>query len=387
MGPESAIGVAIMTRRDSAIDLKWMDRALELAERGRYTVSPNPMVGAVLVKAGRIVGEGFHERAGGRHAEAVALAAAGKRARGADLYVTLEPCSHFGRTPPCAEALLESGVSRVVVAARDPNPLVSGRGWAALSRGGIEVAHADADRRRRAERQNEKFRVWIEARRPFVLAKWAQTLDGKIAAAEGGSRWITGPQSRKRALLLREECDAVLVGANTVIADDPLLTRRMGRNRGTRHWRIVLDGRLRVSEKARLFQSPEGTVVVTRRPPGDAGVRRLVARGIRVWSLPGRRGRVSVPRLLQRLAREGVASLLVEGGGETLWQFFRAGRVDRVAVFLAPRILGGAEAPGAVGGQGFSLRSTPRLRDVEVEPSGEDLFLTGRVSRNRGARH
>lgn len=376
-----------MTRRDTAIDLKWMDRALELAERGRYTVSPNPMVGAVLVKAGRIVGEGFHERAGGPHAEAAALAAAGRRARGADLYVTLEPCSHFGRTPPCAEALLNSGVARVIVATGDPNPLVSGRGWATLSRGGVEVAHADADRRGRAERQNEKFRVWIEARRPFVLAKWAQTLDGKIAAAEGGSRWITGAESRKRALLLREEYDAVLVGANTVIADDPRLTRRLGVNRATRHRRIVLDGRLRVSQRARLFQSPDGTVVVTSRPPRHAGVRQLVARGVCVWSLPGRKGRVSVPRLLQKLAREGVASVLVEGGGDTLWQFFRAERVDRVAVFLAPRILGGAGAPGAVSGEGFSLRSTPRLRDVEVERSGEDLFLTGRVLRNRAPRH
>ncbi len=362
-----------------------MDRALELAERGRYTVSPNPMVGAVVVKAGRIVGEGFHELAGGPHAEVVALAAAGARARGADLYVTLEPCSHFGRTPPCADALVDSGVARVIVAARDPNPVVAGRGTAALSRGGIEVIEADLGRRRRAERQNEKFRVWISARRPFVLAKWAQTLDGKIAAAGGGSRWITGAESRKRALLLREEYDAVLVGANTVIADDPRLTRRLGKNRATRHRRIVLDGRLRVSQNARLFHSPEGTVVVTSRPEGHGDVRRLASRGVCVWSLPGREGRVSVPRLLRRLAREGIASLLVEGGGDTLWQFFRADRVDRVAVFLAPRILGGGRAPGAVGGQGFSLRSTPRLQDVEVEGLGEDLFITGRVSRDRRA--
>lgn len=360
-----------------------MDRALELAERGRYTVSPNPLVGAVVVKEGRLLGEGFHERAGGPHAEAAALAAAGARARGADLYVTLEPCAHFGRTPPCTEAVLDSGVGRVIMAAADPNPLVAGRGAAALSRAGVAILRADAVRRRRAQRQNEKFRLWIEARRPFVLAKWAGTLDGKIAAIGGGSRWITGKEARERALLLREEYDAVLVGARTVVADDPLLTRRLGKNRITPHWRIVLDGRLRVSEKARLFRSPEGALLVTARSAGHASVRRLVSRGIRVWTLPGRGGRVSIPRLLTKLSREGVTSLLVEGGGETLWEFFRADRVDRVAVFLAPRILGGRGAPGSVGGEGFSLGSTPRLSDVEVERFGEDLLVTGLVSRDR----
>ena len=359
-----------------------MDRALALAERGRYTVSPNPMVGAVVVGQGRLLAEGFHRRAGGPHAEALALSRAGARARGADLYVTLEPCAHFGRTPPCCEAIVASGVSRVVVAAGDPNPLVGGKGLRILAKAGIEVVRALPRQRREAEKQNERFRTWIVSARPFVLAKWAGTLDGKIAAGSGESRWISGRESRRRALLLREEYSAVLVGAGTIRADDPLLTRRLGKSRTTPHLRIVLDGRLRVSEKARVFANPEGALVVTALPLDHARVRRLSSRGVRVWSLPSARaGRVDIPGMLWRLAREDVTGLLVEGGAETLWGFFRAGVVDRVAVFLAPRILGGVTALSAVGGAGYSLAATPRLTEVEVERVGEDLLVTGLVRR------
>jgi diaminohydroxyphosphoribosylaminopyrimidine deaminase / 5-amino-6-(5-phosphoribosylamino)uracil reductase len=373
-----------MTRRDPPVDLAWMDLAFDLAEAGRYTVSPNPMVGAVLVKGGRVVGKGFHRRAGGPHAEVVAMRQAGARAEGADLYVTLEPCAHTGRTPPCAEAIVASGIRRVMAAARDPNPLVGGRGFALLRRGGVAVLDAGPARRLRAERQNEKFRVWIGQRRPFVTAKWAATLDGKTAAAGGRSRWITGPEARERALLLREEHDAILVGARTVILDDPRLTRRLGKNRVTPHWRIVLDGRLRAPEDARLFRRPQGVILVTARPAADPVARRLAARGLAVWSLPGRRsGHVSIPRLLRKLARHGVASLLVEGGPATLWEFFHARGVDRVAVFVAPRILGGREAPGGVGGEGYRLAATPRLAEIALERLGEDLLMTGIVARRR----
>lgn len=373
-----------MTRRDSSLDMSWMDLALDLAEAGRYTVSPNPMVGAVLVKRGRVVGKGFHQRAGGPHAEVVAIEQAGAGARGADLYVTLEPCAHTGRTPPCTEAIVASGIRRVVAAARDPNPLVGGRGLASLSRGGVAVLDAGPARRRRAERQNEKFRVWIEERRPFVTAKWAASLDGKTAEGGGRSRWITGPEARERALLLREEHDAILVGARTVVLDDPRLTRRLGVNRVTPHWRIVLDGRLRVPESARLFRRPQGVILVTARSAAYPAARRLAARGVTVWSLPGRRpGHVSIPRLLRRLSRHGVASLLVEGGPATLWEFFRARQVDRVAVFVAPRILGGRDAPGGVGGEGFPLGGTPRLEETVLERLGEDLLVTGTMARRR----
>jgi diaminohydroxyphosphoribosylaminopyrimidine deaminase/5-amino-6-(5-phosphoribosylamino)uracil reductase len=356
-------------------------RALDLAERGRCTVSPNPMVGAVVARGRHVIAEAWHRRAGGPHAEVAALERAGARARGADLYLTLEPCVHLGRTPPCAPRVVESEIARVFVASRDPNPLVSGRGIRRLRRAGIGVVEARGDLRRRAEIQNEKFRLWISQGRPFVLAKWAATLDGKIASASGASRWITGPPARRRALAFREEYDAILVGSGTVLADDPLLTRRLGTARGLPHRRIVLDGRLRAPASARLFRDPEGVVVATALSGRHPRVQRFASLGVEVWSLPARDGAVALPRLLSRLAREGVSSLMVEGGADTLWRFFRAGLVDRVAVFTAPIVLGGTGAPGAVGGSGFSLSSAPRLLDVAHERLGKDWLVTARVRR------
>jgi diaminohydroxyphosphoribosylaminopyrimidine deaminase / 5-amino-6-(5-phosphoribosylamino)uracil reductase len=357
-----------------------MDRALDLAERGRYTVSPNPMVGAVLVRRGRVIAEGFHRRAGGAHAEAAALARAGSRARGADLYVTLEPCAHFGRTPPCADAIVAAGISRVIVASRDPNSLVRGRGLTRLSGAGLKVLWADGARRRRAEEQNEKFRIWAGEHRPFVLAKWGASLDGRIATFRGESRWITGAASRRCALLLREEYDAVLVGAGTVLADDPRLTRRLGRNKVTTAWRVVLDGQLRVPERARVFREAGNCVVLTALPENHSRARRLARRGVEVWSLPSRRqGRVDLRRALAVMAQREITSVLVEGGAETLGSFFDAGLIDRVAVFTAPRILGGTAALAAVGGRGFSLATSPQLRDIRIEMVGKDWLVKGRI--------
>ena len=366
------------------IDWSWLERAFELAERGRYGVAPNPMVGAVLVRGGRVVGEGWHRRAGSPHAEVIALRRAGDAARGADLYLTLEPCVHHGRTPPCAPKIVASGVRRVVVAAPDPNPIVSGRGLRALRRAGVEVILAPETWRRRAAEQNEIFRASVGRGRPFVLAKWASSLDGRIADGTGESRWITGDAARRRALRLREEYDAVLVGARTIAMDDPRLTRRLGLARGRTHWRLVLDGRLRVSSAARVWKGPGERVLVTAIRPGTAILRRFERLGVRVWTLPDRRtggpARVDLRRLLSELGRHGVRSLMVEGGAETLGSFFAAGLVDRVAAFLAPRVLGGASASGAVGGAGFGLSRTPRLGAMRVEDVGGDLLVTGRVN-------
>ena len=364
------------------IDLAWLDRALALAERGRDSVSPNPMVGAVVVSRGRLLGEGFHHKAGEDHAEILALRKAGSAARGADLYLTLEPCAHQGRTPPCAPAVAASGVRRVIVAASDPNPLVAGRGLSALRRAGVDVRLAPSAWRRRAEGQNEKFRKWIVSGRPFVLAKWAATLDGKIASASGESRWITGPAARRRALRLREEYDAVLVGSGTVSADDPRLTRRLSRGRSSTQWRIVLDGKLRVPAKARVFSGPGRKLVVTAVRLPHPKARRLEARGVEVWSLPSRsRGTVDLRRLLSELGRRKVASVMIEGGAETLASFFEAGLVDRVAVFTAPRVLGGRTATSAVGGDGLSLARAVSLDDAACERVGEDFLWTARVRR------
>jgi diaminohydroxyphosphoribosylaminopyrimidine deaminase/5-amino-6-(5-phosphoribosylamino)uracil reductase len=361
------------------IDLAWLERAFELAEKGRYGVAPNPMVGAVLVRGGRLVGEGWHRRAGTPHAEAIALSRAGSSARGADLYLTLEPCVHQGRTPPCAPRIVTAGVRRVVVAAADPNPLVAGRGLRALRRAGVEVVLAPESWRRREAEQNEIFRASVVRKRPFVLAKWASTLDGRIADADGQSRWITGEQARRRALRLREEYDAVLVGAGTIAADDPRLTRRLGLAKGRPHWRIVLDRRMRVSPAARVWKAAGERILVTAVAPSAAAASRFRRRGVQIWVLRGRGGWVDLRRLLSELGRHGVASLMVEGGGETLGAFFAAGIVDRVAAFLAPRVLGGADAPPAVAGSGFELSRTPRLSGMRVERVGGDLLVTGRV--------
>jgi diaminohydroxyphosphoribosylaminopyrimidine deaminase/5-amino-6-(5-phosphoribosylamino)uracil reductase len=366
-----------------AADARHLDRAFELAERGRYGVSPNPMVGAIVVRGGRMVAEGWHRRAGGPHAEVTALRRAARRARDADLYLTLEPCVHQGRTPPCAPAVIAAGVARVVIAARDPNPIVAGRGIAALRRAGISVVLAPPEWRRRAEALNAKFAVWITRGRPYVLAKWAETLDGRIASAAGESRWITGPDARRRALALREEHDAVLVGAGTVAADDPRLTRRLGWNRASPHWRIVLDRALRSSPSSSVFRAPGPRAVATALPAGHRRARRLRARGVEVWSLPGRRrGSVDLGGVLRELSSRGAASLMVEGGARTLWEFFGAGLVDAVAVFVAPRVLGGERATGAVGGDGFRLARAAEVGDVRVEAIGRDLLVTGRVRRS-----
>jgi diaminohydroxyphosphoribosylaminopyrimidine deaminase/5-amino-6-(5-phosphoribosylamino)uracil reductase len=363
------------------VDFGWLERAFELAERGRYGVAPNPMVGAVVVRGGRAVGEGWHRQAGGPHAEVDAIRRAGGSARGSDLYLTLEPCAHQGRTPPCAPKIVAAGVRRVVVAGSDPNPVVSGRGIRLLRRAGVEVVLAPAAWRRRAAEMNEIFLASIVRRRPFVLAKWASTLDGRIADGSGESRWITGEAARRRALLLREEYDAVLVGAGTVAADDPRLTRRLRRAKNRAHWRIVLDGRARVSPAARVWKAPGERVLVTAVPLKKAAARRFERLGVRAWTLPlrGRGDRVDLRRLLEELGRHGVASLMVEGGAETLGSFFAAACVDRVAAFLAPRVLGGAGAPGAVGNPGFPLSRTPLLTGVHVERFGGDLCVTGRV--------
>ncbi|MFN2385125.1 MAG: bifunctional diaminohydroxyphosphoribosylaminopyrimidine deaminase/5-amino-6-(5-phosphoribosylamino)uracil reductase RibD, partial [Thermoanaerobaculia bacterium] len=291
-------------------------------------------------------------------------------------------------TPPCVPRIVASGVARVIVLSRDPNPTVHGRGIAEIERAGVPVAGPDEKHRLLAERQNEKFSVWIRRKRPFVLVKWAATLDGKTASATGESRWITGAASRRRAMELREEYDGVLVGAATVLADDPRLTRRLGWNRVTLHRRIVLDGRLRAPVTARVFRPAEGALLVTALPTGHRRVRAHERRGVEVWSLPGPRpGRVSLRRLLARLARSGVASLMVEGGAETLGEFFRAGLVDRVAVFTAPKILGGGAAPGGVGGPGLALSGARRLAEVQHEALGEDWLVTGRVAPSRRSTH
>ena len=354
-----------------------MLRALALARQAKHQASPNPMVGAVLVRDGTIVGEGYHRRAGAAHAEIVALQQAGDKAAGATLYVTLEPCSHRGRTGPCAVALVNAGVSRVVAAMRDPDPRVSGQGLSLLRAAGVQVKVGDGANA--AEALNRRWLLSKRAGRPFVALKYAATLDGKIAARGGQSRWITGKAARRETHQLRQAYDAVAVGAGTVIADDPELTARSPDDRRLRRQplRVVIDGRLRVSPRARVFDPslPGRALVATTRRAAKRRGKGFESMGVEVRAFKGA-DRIQILPLLEQLADEGVNSVLVEGGGDLAWSFCASGAVDRVYAFVAPAIVGGQKAPTPVDGRGFpDLSQALKLEFVNARALGEDLLL------------
>ena len=360
-------------------DERYMETALDLALGGEGGVNPNPLVGAVVVKDGEIVGQGYHRAYGGPHAEAYALEEAGGRAHGATLYVTLEPCCHHGKTPPCVERITTAGITRVVIPCIDPNPLVNGSGVRRLRDAGIEVEVGVLEER--ARRLNEIFFHFVTTGRPFVELKLAVSLDGRIATRTGDSRWISGEASRVLGHRLRRRLAAVLIGVGTVISDDPALTVRHvpGRN----PLRVVLDGEGRTPLDARLLREEGRTVVATSRMPAEreAG---LAHAGASVWRLPDEGGRVDLTALLGRLGREGIDSVLVEGGGETAAAFLEAGLVDKVSFFIAPLLLGGRQAVPAVGGLGSErVADGIRLDGVEVTRVGEDVLYTGSPGRRQ----
>ena len=333
------------------------------------------MVGAVVVRDGEVVGEGYHRRVGGPHGEAEALAEAGERARGATLYVTLEPCDHHGRTPPCSKAVIAAGVQRVVACHRDPDPRVSGQGLGRLRAAGIQVdvGHRVED----AVRLNWRFLVSTLYRRPAVTLKWAMSLDGKIATVSGDSQWISSPAGRRWGLSQREEHDAILVGSGTALADDPRLDRRLGRAIRP-NVRVVLDRRLRMSASARMLDIPGEVLVYTEPQASSEAMAALRGAGAEVVALP----EVAPAAVLEDLHRRGIQSLLVEGGAGVASAFAEAGLFDRVAVDCAPMLIGGATAPGPLGGAGFTpLAEAPRLAGVRLERRGEDVILTGFRSR------
>lgn len=353
-------------------DADYMRQALALARRGLGRTSPNPPVGAVVVAGGEIVGRGWHRRAGAAHGEAAALLAAGSRARGATLYVTLEPCNHHGRTGPCTEAILAAGVRRVVFGARDPNPRVRGGGAARLRRAGIEVI--GGVERAACEELIAGFVSLVRRGRPLVTLKLAATLDGRIATRSGDSRWISGPAARRLVHEWRNEMDAVMVGIGTVLADDPQLTCR--RRGGRDPLRVIVDSRLRIPPTAVVLtkEAAPATVIATVKPSGRK-LAALRARGATVLSLPGRGGRVSLRRLLSALGDRGIASVLLEGGATLAAAALRDGLVDRVALFLSPRLIGGDGTP-LLGPLGIRrLADAPRLRVLGSERVGDDLLV------------
>lgn len=341
-----------------------MRRALELAGRARGRTSPNPLVGAVVVQEGLLVGEGYHRRAGAPHAEVQALAAAGDRARGATVYVTLEPCAHHGRTPPCTEALIAAGVRRVVAAMIDPNPRVAGRGLAALEVAGIatQVGLLEDE----ARQLNETYLHYITTGRPFVLLKWAMTLDGKTATSAGDSHWISNVASRRLVHRLRDEYDAVMVGVGTVLRDDPRLTARLAEfgempPEGTERQplRVVVDSQARTPPRAQVLQphgGPPTLVAVLEQAPA-ARRAALQEAGAEVLILPERKGRVDLVALMEVLGRREITSVLVEGGGTLHAGLLAAGVGNKVVAFIAPKIIGGAAAPTPVEGPGVSVLS------------------------------
>jgi diaminohydroxyphosphoribosylaminopyrimidine deaminase/5-amino-6-(5-phosphoribosylamino)uracil reductase len=366
-------------------DFRWMGRALELAERGTGLTSPNPMVGAVIVAAGRAVGEGFHARAGGPHAEIEALAQAGPAARGASLYVTLEPCNHTGWTPPCVAAVTKAGIRRVVTAMTDPNPRVVGGGTAALSGAGIEVALGC--RGREALLLNRVFLAAARGGRPHVTLKWAATMDGKIADRQGTSRWITGAGARLEAHRLRSQADAVVVGIGTALADDPALDVRLGSPWPREPLRVVVDSTARLPVSSRVIRgsggkgSPERAVVAVTDAADPERLAALEARGVTVLRCKADDGHVDIGDLLARLGELDAIGILVEGGGRLAGAFLEAGVVDRIVAFSAPILLGGTAAPGALGGLGLALPEGVRVSDIAIRSVGPDWIVEGDVRR------
>ncbi len=359
------------------VNQKYMERALSLAAQGRGRTSPNPMVGAVLTRQGVIVGEGYHAYAGGDHAEVVALKAAGSAARGAVCYVTLEPCAHYGKTPPCAEALVKAEVTRVVVATYDPNPLVAGEGVRRLRDAGISVEVGLLQEE--ATRLNEAYFKYIRNRKPFVLLKAALSLDGKLATRTGDSQWITGEGARRRVHEMRNAVDAVVVGIGTVLRDDPMLTTRLEGQEGRDPLRVVLDSRGRLPLTAQLLRSGSRPPLVAVGPRVSATrLRRLKEAGADVTALPHGDGGLSLRDLLGELGRRKITSVMIEGGGRLATSALQAGIVDKLTVMLSPVLIGGEKAPTLLQGEGIEkLVEALHVTQLTVERLGQDVVLEG----------
>jgi diaminohydroxyphosphoribosylaminopyrimidine deaminase/5-amino-6-(5-phosphoribosylamino)uracil reductase len=355
-------------------DESWMRRALEIAERGRGSVEPNPLVGAVVVRDGVCVGEGWHQRYGAAHAEVVALAAAGEGARGAALYVTLEPCCHQGKTPPCTDAVLRAGIGRVVAALPDPFPAVAGKGAAILQGANVVVEFGLCEAE--ARRLNAPYLKLLATGLPYVHLKWAMTLDGKIATRTGDSKWISNPESRRRVHALRGRVDAIVVGIGTALADDPLLTARPAGPRTAA--RVVLDSRARLPAASRLAttaQEAPTLIVTTQDAPGER-VEALHGLGCEVLVLAANAGRPDVVRLLEEMGRRRCTNVLVEGGSGVAGSFLDAGAVDEVHIFVAPKLAGGADARSPAGGRGVErIAAALALPHQSVDLLDGDVYI------------
>ncbi|GAB6097159.1 bifunctional diaminohydroxyphosphoribosylaminopyrimidine deaminase/5-amino-6-(5-phosphoribosylamino)uracil reductase RibD [Desulfatiferula olefinivorans] len=368
-------------------DEHYMEMALALAEKGRGYTSPNPMVGAVVVRGGEVVGRGYHRAYGGPHAEVYAIDEAGEKARGATLYVTLEPCNHTGKTPPCTQKILAAGMAEVVMALADPNPVASG-GADVLRAAGVTVRSGICEDK--ARKQNEIFIHHVTTRRPFVIVKYAATLDGRIATRTGDSKWVSGPESRAYVHEIRHLVDGILVGLGTILADDPSLTTRIEGMRGRDPRRIVLDSRLSIPETAGILHldSDSDTIVVCGPIDRAAGAlqakkERLTARGVTVLESPLADGQIDLNALMVRLGAMGLSSVLIEGGSRVLSSALRSGIVNRVIAFYAPKLLGGDDGAPVCRGPGPEwMKDAIALTHMTVHRRGEDLVIEADAARS-----
>jgi diaminohydroxyphosphoribosylaminopyrimidine deaminase/5-amino-6-(5-phosphoribosylamino)uracil reductase len=354
-------------------DEYWMRRALRLAEKGRGRTSPNPMVGAVLVKNGKVIGEGFHAKAGEAHAEIVAFQKAKGEISGAILYVNLEPCTHYGKTPPCAPQVIKAGIKHVMIGMKDPNPLVNGKGVEVLKRAGLDVKVGILEKESR--RLNEAYCKYILGKEPFVILKVAATLDGKIATRNGVSKWISGEASRRFVHKLRDQVDGVLIGIGTVLKDDPMLTTRIKGGRDP--YRIILDSQLRIPEGAKVIgASPSKAIIITSEFAPKEKIESLGKRGVQILILDSKEGRINLKSCLSKLGEIGMTSLLVEGGSQVNGSFLDEGLIDKFLFFLSPKLLGDHQAFGVFRGSRVSnLQDAIVLREIKTRRIGEDILI------------
>ena len=363
-------------------DEHFMQMALDLAQKGQGFTSPNPMVGAVVVKDGSMVGSGYHHAAGKPHAEVNAIDDAGDAASGATIYLNLEPCNHTGRTPPCTHKIIQSGIRRVVVAIKDPNPDVTGGGIDYLKARGLQVSLGVC--RKEAQRLNEVFIKFTGTRRPFVILKCAATLDGRIATRSGDSKWITNEQSRSYVHYLRHCVDGILVGINTVKTDNPSLTTRLDNGPVKDPIRIILDTRLSISADARILRldSDSDTILVVGKKVDPQKRAALEKNGVRILETPLKGGRISMTNLMEQLGAMGITSLLIEGGGRVIASALRSGIVDKVAFFFAPKILGGDDGIAICRGKGpVAMKDSIAVKDISVRRFGDDVMIEGYIEK------
>jgi len=360
------------------VDDRFMWMALDLARQGRGRTSPNPLVGAVVVQESEVVGSAYHQAAGLPHAEIIALKKAGEKARGATLYVNIEPCSHHGRTGPCTEAIIKAGISRVVASMQDPNPLVLGSGFARLREAGIKVKEGVLEHK--ARRLNEVFIKYITTGLPFVGLKVAMSLDGKIGTMRGESHWITGEKARQYVHRLRDQSDSIMVGIETVLKDDPRLTARVDSGGGKDPLRIIVDSTARLPIDARLIESSSsaGTVLAVTDQASPEKCRMLETKGVEVLTMPAIKGRVDLKALMKKLAEREISTVLVEGGGTLNYSMLEQSLIDKLFIFIAPLIIGGAKSPTAFSGTGIeSLEKAWSVEDIEMKQFDRDLLLIG----------